>query len=303
MTLFMGIDGGGSTLRVAVTDAELNLLAQVESGTANPSVIGRGKAAQHIQEVIRRTLEEANATANDITAVGIGVAGAAAAHAETWLRESVTPVLPDALIVPSSDYEIALVGARGERFGVLLLAGTGTVAFGINSEGQTALAGGWGYKTGDEGGGFWIGFQALRLMARVSDQVEVIETELPQGIMDALKLSSPRDLIDWLYADQSPRVPEIAALTEVVFEYAERRDPAAEWIVRSAAVEIEMLPRALARQLRQPDLPLAVAGGLLTSDNPLSRRVAALLGYERLPQPLHPPVIGAALLAKLTWEG
>ena len=303
MTLFMGIDGGGSTLRVAVTDAELNPLAQVESGTANPSVIGRGKAAEHIQEEIRRTLKRANATAGDIAAVGVGVAGAAAAHAETWLRETLAVVLPDALIVPSSDYEIALVGARGERVGILLLAGTGTVAFGINGEGQTALAGGWGYKTSDEGGGYWIGFQALRLMARVSDQVEVIETELPGAILDALKLSSSRDMIDWLYADQSPRVPEIAALTEVVFEYAERGDPGAERIVRSAAVEIELLPRAITRQLKQPNLPLAVAGGLLTSDNPLSRRVATLLGYERLPQPLHPPVIGGALLAKLTWEG
>ena len=303
MTLFMGIDGGGSTLRVAITDAELTPLAVIESGTANPSIIGRGKAAKHIQEEIRRTLATANASPEGITAIGIGVAGAAAAHSEAWLRESVTAVLPDALIVPSSDYEIALVGARGERFGVLLLAGTGTVAFGINREGQTALAGGWGYKTSDEGGGYWIGFHALRLMARVSDQVEVIETELPGAIMDALNLSSPRDMIDWLYAEQATRVPEIAALTEVVFEYAERGDPGAERIVRSAAVEIELLPRALTRQLKQPDLPLAVAGGLLTNDNPLSRRVATLLGYERLPQPLHPPVIGAALLAKLTWKG
>lgn len=303
MTLFMGIDGGGSTLRIAITDAELSPLVVIESGTANPSIIGRGKAAEHIQTEIRAALDRANANTDDINAVGVGVAGAAAAHSEAWLRDSVAAVLPNALIIPSSDYEIALIGAHGERYGMLLLAGTGTVAFGVNREGQTALAGGWGYKTSDEGGGYWIGFQALRLMARVSDQVEVIKTELPQGIMDALKLSSPRDLIDWLYAEGTTRVAEIAQLTEVVFEYAGRGDPGAERIVRSAAVEIELLPRAIVRRLKQPNLPLAVAGGLLTSDNPLSRRVAALLGYDQLPQPLHPPVIGAALLAKLTWEG
>ena len=134
--LFMGIDGGGSKLRVAIVDANLDQLSSLTAGAVNPSIVGRGAAQQCIQEGILQAVRLAKIRRGDIAAVGIGIAGASNLHSEDWLRETVKPALPSAHIAPSSDLEIALVGALGQRHGLLLLAGTGSAAFGV-----TAMAG------------------------------------------------------------------------------------------------------------------------------------------------------------------
>ena len=77
-------------------------------------------------------------------------------------------MLPAAQIALSSDVEIALVGALGQRLGIVVLAGTGSAAYGVNRAGDALLVGGWGYLLGDEGSGYWIGAEALRLLARAS---------------------------------------------------------------------------------------------------------------------------------------
>src|SRR5690554_1470908 len=136
MTYWLGIDGGGSHLRVVVTTGALTRLAQVQAETANPSTIGRDAAAIRIQSAVRDVLAAAALNPADLSGIGIGIAGASVAHSENWLREVVTAVAPGVPLVLSSDAEIALVGALGRRFGVLVLAGTGSVACGVNAEGH-----------------------------------------------------------------------------------------------------------------------------------------------------------------------
>lgn len=95
-----------------------------------------------IQNAVRAALDAAGVSHERVAVVGIGVAGAAASHSAGWLREVVSGVTPGARVVPSADYEIALVGALGRRRGVLILAGTGSLAYGVNARGRSALAGG-----------------------------------------------------------------------------------------------------------------------------------------------------------------
>jgi len=160
MLYYMGIDGGGTHLRIVIVDEQLRALAQYESGTANPNHIGRVAAAEHIRDSIHKTLDRSSLSPESIAAVGIGIAGASAAYARDWLLETVALALPSSEIVPSSDVEIALVGAHGRPEGVLLLSGTGSVAYGINASGESFQSGGWGYLLGDEGSGYWIGMEA-----------------------------------------------------------------------------------------------------------------------------------------------
>jgi N-acetylglucosamine kinase-like BadF-type ATPase len=83
MNAFLGIDGGGSSLRVVAVDGEMNILAEARRGTANPSSIGRDASKSLTQGAIREILS----TVPHITAAGIGIAGAAAAHSADWLDE------------------------------------------------------------------------------------------------------------------------------------------------------------------------------------------------------------------------
>jgi len=301
MAYLIGIDGGGSHVRVAVTSASLDVLAQVEGDAVNPSVVGREAAARRIQEVMRRALEQAGLAAEQIEAVGIGIAGASAVYADAWLREVVRAVTPDAFVAPSSDMEIALAGAHGARRGVLVLAGTGSVALGIDAAGRVARAGGWGYLLGDEGGGYWIGMEGLRAVMRAADgRAEM--TVLEQRLLAVLELPDAQAVTLWLYQAGASRTREIAQLAPVVCQAALDGDRVAAMIVDRAAEELALLCRAVVGRLEGGPLPIAFAGGLLTNPTPVRERLCERLGLDVPPRPRYPPVIGAALLARLMLE-
>jgi len=297
MPYWMGIDGGGSNLRVVITNSDLEILAQSQTETANPSIIGHNTAARRIQLTISETLTQADLSSSQIKGAGIGIAGAAAAHSAAWLREVVSAVLPNSQTVPSSDFEIALIGAHGERRGVLLLAGTGSVAYGINGVGQSAQAGGWGYLLGDEGGGYWIGMSALKQIACAADGRESVSPDFTAAVLGALGLKTPSEFLAFLYHADKPPVRQVAALAPLIMDYA--GEPSIAQILDAAAGELAQLCHAVINRLHLESPRIAFAGGLLETENPLSRRVCDRLSLSQYPIARYSPVVGAALLARL----
>ncbi len=296
MTYVMGIDGGGSAVRVVIMDARLAVCGQSQGGSVNPNVVGREAAAQAIQSAIHSTLANAQMLQEKVAAVGIGIAGASQAHFKEWLHQVVARDLPGAQVIISSDYEIALIGAHGERRGVLVLAGTGSLAYGVNSRGETALVGGWGYLLGDEGGGYWLGMEALRAVVRMADG-RGAKTSLAQPVFDTLQLQQPRDVVLWLYQTDTPRIRQIAQLALLVLEHAAAGDAVAEQIVTTGARELALCARAVLQRLHMELLPIAFTGSLLSAPNPLSNLLCSLLGLPGIPTARHSPAEGAALLA------
>ncbi len=297
MTVYvMGIDGGGSTIRVVITTPDLTVCGQSEGPTANPGLVGIETAARTIQDTMRAALASAALTPDQIAAVGIGVAGAAAYHSAAWLRDVTAAVTPQAHIVPSTDFEIALVGAVGRLEGVLVLAGTGSLAYGVNAAGRTALVGGWGYLLDDAGSGYWIGIRALGAVVRAADG-RGPHTALTPVLLGALDLPEPLDLITWLYRFETARTRAVAQLAPLVLEQAEDGDLVAQVIITGAVAELALAAHTVMHRLDMPEPDFAFAGGLLSQSNVLSESLSAALGLEALPVPRHPPVIGAALLA------
>ena len=298
--VYMGIDGGGSTLRIALVDKDLAPLAAFTGSSANPNIIGRGAAQQRIRHGIGEALRLAGIAQREVTAVSIGIAGASNQHSERWLVQTVAPALSGPLIVPSSDLEIALVGALAQRHGILLLAGTGSAAFGITPAGRRLQIGGWGYLLGDEGSSYWIG---SRLLKDIVDADQRTLTALQRSCLVELGLSQPRDLISWLYrADEAPPV-RIASLARFVLQQATCGDWQAVNIVQAAALHLVKQVRTLQRRLDYPGAPIAFAGGLLDHGNFLADEVADRLGLAEPPAAKYAPATGAALLAKMEWRG
>ena len=295
--LVMGIDGGGTHTRVVVMGVDGVVHGQAEGSTANPSVVGHETAAATIQAAIQAALDAADMVPQQIAAVGIGVAGADAAHSADWLCMVLEAALPQARVVPSSDYEIALVGALGERQGVLVLAGTGSLAYGVNAAGQSARVGGWGYLLDDAGSGYWIGLRGLEAVARAADG-RGPRTGLCATLLDTLELTQPVDLVGWLYHAPEPRTHEIAALAPLVLEATRYGDDAATHIVTQAVNELALAARTVMARLEMFAPQVAFTGGLLSHRNPLSEGLCAALGLATLPEPCYSPVIGAALLAQ-----
>lgn len=300
MTYYMGIDGGGSNLRVVITDEALNVIGKAHRGTANPSSIGHELSASRIRDAMREALLQAGNPIID--AVSLGIAGASVDYARDWLISVVADVLPDARHIPASDNEIALVGARGERLGILLLAGTGSVAFGMNKHGESLQVGGWGYLLGDEASGFWLGNYALKLTIRDFDDTLDTPTNIPARVMETLELNHVHELLEWLYVPKPLRVADVAKLARIMLEEAEQGDPYALGKIEQGAAEMILLGKTLERRLSITEPHYVFAGGILSSDNLLSRKVAEGLTLDSLPLAKHEPVIGAALLAKLVSE-
>lgn len=301
--LFMGIDGGGSKLRVAIVDANLNQLSTLTAGAVNPSIVGRAAAQKCIQDGILQAVRLADIRRGDIAAVGIGIAGASNLHSEDWLRDTVKHALPRAHIAPSSDLEIALIGALGQRHGLLVLAGTGSAVFGVTSDGKRHQVGGWGYLLGDQGSGFWIGSQLLKHVTETHDRAgERGMTALGRACLNELALADPRDLVAWVYRSMESPPVRIASLAPFVLRCADAGDELAREILRCAARHLAAQIDTMRRRLDDARAPIAFAGGLLDSDNWLSSELAKRLALPARPAAKYPPVNGAALLAKMEWS-
>jgi glucosamine kinase len=287
---FMGIDGGGTSLRAVVVDDELNIVADTTGSAVNPNTVGFEQAQRSIREAIRAVSQGVN-----IDAVGIGIAGAPDNIAGDWLLETVTSIVPDALVVCSSDQEIALVGAHGQRYGVLVLAGTGSLAYGINNRGESVIVGGWGPLAGDEGSGYWIGTEAIKAVFRTADG-RGQPTTLVEAVYSQLGLEDEWALLKWRY--RYAHTTDVARLTPEVLRLAEDGDPIAHEIIETAANDLAIQAKTVMKRLRMDDPPIAFTGGILQRDNMLSRKLCQLLGLDERPVAKHSPVIGAALLAK-----
>jgi N-acetylglucosamine kinase-like BadF-type ATPase len=295
----IGIDGGGSTVRVAVVSKDLTIHGQgYAPSTVNPNIVGREQATQTIHSAIKAALHEAKLSPSQISSVGVGVAGALTGDLHRWLEQTIAEVTPNAHVIASSDAETALTGAHGQRRGVIVIAGTGSVAYGINSAGESALVGGWGYLAGDEGSGYWLGMHALRAATLALDG-RGPHTPLTEALLKFEHFRDREQIIDWLYQQGQARNRDIAAYATLVLEHAALGDSIACRLVETAARDLSLHVKAVLHRLNMEALPIAFTGGLLSAPNPLSNLLCEYLGLEVIPTPRYPPVIGAALVALL----
>lgn len=294
--MYVGIDGGGSHVRVVVCDSSLAVIGESAGPGVNPSSAGHELAASRIHEAIAAALAEAHLTPYDIVAAGAGIAGAAEEHSRAWVAETLSEVLPLARVTASADYEIALVGAIGEKHGIIVISGTGSAAYGANRDGRDMRQGGFGYILGDEGSGYWLGREALSHALREMDGRATPSAMTPR-VLQAIGVTHPLGVIPWLYHAPAPRVAEIAALAPIVIRVAEDGDMVAQGYVARAASELAQMVRNLQAKLDLYDAPIAFVGGNLERDNRLSEVLMRRLHLKVRPSALYPPAVGAAILA------
>ena len=270
--LVAGADGGGSKTRVILSDGDGNQLADV-TGPGSAMAPGR---ADHSSEVIGSAIRQALAEAGlDEQKLKVLVTGVAGVGRETEAR-ALTAALEDLevadTVVVQGDGEIALTDAFGSGPGVILIAGTGSIAYGRGPSRILARCGGWGPAFGDEGSGAWIGRKALAIVASAADGREPA-TALTGAVLTAAQVNEPAQLIPWGIA---AKPKELAALAPVVFNAASSGDPRANALVGLAVEELVLHIRALALKLFGDDraaIPVALSGGLLHKGSFLRKRI------------------------------
>jgi len=191
----VGIDAGGSKTVGLLADEAGEVRAAARAGGANLQVQGELGVEKVLYEVIAR-LEPPG----PIAAVCLGMAGVDR-PGERELLHGVLRRLGlywTARIRIENDAFIALVAGAPERLGIVVVAGTGSVAYGVDGEGRTARSGGWGYLLGDEGSAYWLGHAALRRAIRAADGRDE-PTSLVDRLARRLDLEVPAGLVSWFY--------------------------------------------------------------------------------------------------------
>jgi len=300
MNYFLGVDGGGTKTDCVILRVDGEIVGQGSAGPSNPLRVGFPAAFEAVRVASSNAMAEAGLLPRQITAAVVGLAGAGRRNTVRRTLVFLTQMLPNATNLVTTDLEIALETAVGVGQGVVLVAGTGSAAFGRNAEGQTARSGGYGPWIGDEGSAYDMGRRAVATVARTLDQAAPV-TILAEMIASDLECPSWDDLADRIAQHPDEVFPKIFP---VVVAAADSGDSAAQEILFAAAVALSQLALNVARRLSLQDraFPLARVGGVFGRSAKLDGMLDSILrSGVPLAEISHltiSPAVGAARMAQ-----
>ena len=295
----IGIDGGGTKTVGILATATGQHLAEVESGPANYHVVGAAKTRAVLEAIIKELYKKTGIPPTSTVRFCLGMAGLG----RPADREVIGQICDELGIhknrILTHDAHIALVGGTEKQEGVIVISGTGAIAYGINAEGREARASGWGYLLGDEGSGYDIAIKALQAVTRAADG-RGDRTELTERVLNRLELNEPSELIRWTHAASRDT---IAQLAEVVFDTARIADAVADRIVDEAADELVCAAVSVIKQLQFTEpFDIVLSGGNLIHQmmfvDKLHHRFARMQPAASVQFPKHEPAYGAVLLVQ-----
>jgi glucosamine kinase len=259
VAIFLGIDGGGSKTSCLIGDEHSVLGSGVATGS-NVVRVGENRAKEALASAIQRACAAAKITPSQIDRTSIGVAGAARPEVSEIVRRMLAEMVSGRIEVVG-DMVIALEAAFGSGPGVIVIAGTGSIAYGRNSKGETARAGGWGFAVSDEGSGHWIGRAAVSAALRARDEGEEPRARLFENILEFWHLENHEQLV--LAANAAPQ-PDFAALFPAALAAAESGDAAALAVLSQAGEELANLAKTVMRRIfrNTKGVPVAMSGGV-----------------------------------------
>jgi glucosamine kinase len=308
---YLGIDGGGSKTTGAVGD-ESSILATVTAGPSNITRVGEDRARESIHAAIREACAAANIDPGQVQRACIGVAGAGRDEVARAIRQIVAEIIHGEIQVVG-DMQIAMAAAFGGGPGVIVIGGTGSIAYGRNAQGRTARAGGWGFAISDEGSAHWIGRAAVSSLLRAIDQTvdqgtdhQVAAEALP--LLREIKAGWGFHSLDE-FVRTANSAPDFAAVFPSVSVAAAAGDSLAQHVLSQAGGELARLAGTVARQLfADPNtnlIPLSMVGGVFRHA-PLVREVfcdqvrTLDLRVQVNPEVIE-PLTGALQMARQGW--
>ncbi len=273
MAIYLGIDGGGTKTTCVVAD-EQRTLGNATSAGSNITRLGEARVREALHAAVRDACRAANIDPSEVESACIGLSGAGRPEVRDVIAGIMREVLQGRIAVVS-DLETSLEAAFGGGPGVIVIAGTGSIAYGRDAHGKTARAGGWGLAISDEGSGQWIGRAAVSAVLNANDAGE--NPPLLKTIFSLWNLASPDELVR--HANASPP-PDFSSLVPAILSAAadsaaehprpsrawtgHPRDPVAESVLRRAGSELAALAGNVIRRLfaGEDNVPIAMIGGV-----------------------------------------
>lgn len=305
MRLLVGVDAGASHTEAVVADQALRVLGRRRGA---PGAVRSGcaaAAARAIGDTVRAAMEQAGLTAPP-DAVVIGAAGAGSEETRGELSEALVRALgAQPTIRVTTDAAIALEAAFEEGPGIVLVAGSGSIAYARDARGGAWRAGGLGRDVGDEGSGYALARAALGVVQRAADG-RAPETELTDRLMRASGTDSAAALDAWA---RQAAAHEVAALARPVCDAAVAGDGVARRLVEQAGRDLALHVAALVGRFQQDEaVRVALAGGLIRSGSPVREVLTGALAQNAprirvCEEEVDPPLGALRMAARLVAPG
>ncbi len=303
----IGMDGGGTKTHAIIADENGKILKMHFAGPSNFQIIGVEKTAETIFSLIEICCESVNCEIKNIAAVACGLTGAGRIGDQKRMAEGLKKFAESKNaklknIIIESDARIALEGAFKGSAGIILIAGTGSIAFGKDSKGVIHRVGGWGRMLGDEGSGYFLGRLGLTAVTRHIDG-RGEKTKLTAMIAKEFGLTDQTAIIDGVYKNNF----DIASVAPLVLKAAEKKDPICVTIVETAVIDLaehirvaglKIVPQ-ISKKVKTK-IHVSLIGGLIANDTLISRLLKQYLAYnhpniEIIP-PMASPAYGAVVM-------
>ena len=255
--IFLGIDGGGSKTTCLIGD-ESSILGKGSAGASNVIRVGEIETRASLNDAVQQACAAARVSPAQIHRTCVGLSGAARPEISSVARRLLSEIVPGEVEIVG-DTTITLAAAFGSGPGVIVIAGTGSIAYGRNAAGETMRAGGWGFAISDEGSGHWIGRAAVTAAMRRLD--ENGNSSLFERILKTWKLGSRDELV--VAANATPP-PDFATLVPLVLTAADAGDETACSVLENAGAELARVAKIVISRLFQGESRprVAMSGGV-----------------------------------------
>jgi len=256
--LVCAVDGGEARTLAIVMDRAGDELGRATCGPSNYVAGEADRIVANVTAAVEQAVQMSGASL-PIDALWVGLAGIDRPGAWEAIADWLAPLANELRL--SNDAQL-LFGMFPDEVGIVLIAGTGSIALGQDRHGKSARAGGWGYLIGDEGGGYDLGRLGIRAAARAADG-RGLQTALLPMLLAHWGVEQPLQIIDQVYREREKA--EISGCARLVFEAAEAFDPVAARLVQSGAAELATAAGTVEKSLdfQGGSVPLVLAGSLL----------------------------------------
>jgi len=300
MRYVVGIDGGGTKTTAAVVGEDSKLVASATFGPSNRRSVGMEAASANIAEAVTEALQKAGVSLSDLAGICMCLAGFDTDLDLSVPQRTLRILNYTGAAIFENDVVGAWAGATAVNPGIVVIAGTGATALGMNRRGEFWRTDGWDTLLGDQGSGYALGLAAIHIVMRMLDG-RIAPSPLVYALSQAYSVNSAEDMRRLV--DSTPFGKyEVASFARYVSETAQAGDPIARDLLRQAGEALAENVAAIVRilDMKDDEFPISTVGSVIRDDpwvaKPFEAAVKMLAPRASLRLPLHPPEMGAALL-------
>jgi N-acetylglucosamine kinase-like BadF-type ATPase len=299
----LGIDGGASHTAAVLADVRTGeALGRGEAGPSNIQAVGVEPALCALDAAVGEAFRTAGIGRAKVAAAALGLAGVDLTEGLDIISGWSEKVQLAEKLSVANDATLLLAAGTPAGWGLAIVAGTGSIAFALDSRGRDSRAGGWGYLLGDDGSAYRVGLLGLRAACRAADAIGESTTLLP-ALLKELGTTDARDFIPAVYRGKWDKAA-IAGLAPLVLNVAASGDAIATTIFEQEARELARTAAGAvaAGGLPREGVPVALTGGMVIENTVFRERfLSELRACGVTPDPVglvDDPVVGAVVLAR-----